>query len=363
MLRVTAETANRAFDSGPSALAQLREIAAQHQLPYLGSWSSSDGGYGRAVSDHRCAIIVFDLDADTSGAADGHTAALASARQAIAGSVPAHAFMIAFGAALANQPRLRMDAFAVGFNMLASQSCSVAAAVAKVVRTHALPATATLPTFACPACGIDKLSEDQLHAHFPLFHSTQPNAAADCPICQPCAGTGAAGSSGGCCDGERGGFAVHLHNRHGPACEREPPPPAFAAFAWLVCRRASDGKFLLVNEPAGICASGTPAFWLPAGRVDAGEGVVAAAEREAMEEAGVAVEVTGVLASCWGTNTAASPLRASCSSGDRAQRQRQRWWQWQRQRQRRGRGPSVMGQRLHLRLRNRLQCRQAGFRR
>ena len=361
MLRVTA---NRAFvqqgEATPSALdAQLREIAVQHQLPYLGSWSSSDGGYGRAVSDHRCAIIVFDLDADTSGAADGHTAALASARQAIAGSVPAHAFMIAFGAALATHPRLRLDAFAVGFNMLASQPCSVAAAVAKVVRTHALPATATLPTFACPACGIDKLSEDQLHAHFPLFHSTQPNAAADCPICQPCAGTGAAGSSGGCCDGERGGFAVHLHNRHGPACEREPPPPAFAAFAWLVCRRASDGKFLLVNEPAGICASGTPAFWLPAGRVDAGEGVVAAAEREAMEEAGVAVDAS----SCWGTNTAASPLRASCSSGDRAQRQRQRWWQWQRQRQRRGRGPSVMGQRLHLRLRNRLQCRQAGFRR
>jgi hypothetical protein len=42
---------------------------------------------------------------------------------------------------------------------------------------------------------------------------------------------------------------------------REPPAPAWAAFAWVVCQRESDGKFLLVNEPAGICGSARPAYW------------------------------------------------------------------------------------------------------
>ena len=72
---------------------------------------------------------------------------------------------------------------------------------------------------------------------------------------------------------------------------REAARPSFAAFAWVVCRRAADGKFAMVNEPAGICRGGRPAYWLPAGRVDAGESLAEAAAREALEEAGVAVEV------------------------------------------------------------------------
>merc|ERR1711972_118345 len=55
-----------------------------------------------------------------------------------------------------------------------------------------------------------------------------------------------------------------------------------------------DGKFLMVNEPAGI-SRGRPGYWLPAGRVDKGETLVEACRREALEEAGVAVQVTGVL--------------------------------------------------------------------
>ena len=87
----------------------------------------------------------------------------------------------------------------------------------------------------------------------------------------------------------------HLHNQHGPPEAREPHFPAFAAFAWVVCQRESDGKFIMVNEPAGICRAGRPGYWLPAGRVDEGETFVEAAVREAEEEAGVAVEVTGLL--------------------------------------------------------------------
>jgi phosphatase NudJ len=50
----------------------------------------------------------------------------------------------------------------------------------------------------------------------------------------------------------------------------------------------------MVNEPAGI-ARGKPRYWLPAGRVDAGEGMIEAGEREALEEAGIDVVITGVI--------------------------------------------------------------------
>lgn len=50
----------------------------------------------------------------------------------------------------------------------------------------------------------------------------------------------------------------------------------------------------MVNEPAGI-SGGRPGYWLPAGRVDKGETLVEACTREALEEAGVVVRVTGLL--------------------------------------------------------------------
>eukprot|EP00933_Yihiella_yeosuensis_P017391 TRINITY_DN14534_c0_g1_i1.p1 TRINITY_DN14534_c0_g1~~TRINITY_DN14534_c0_g1_i1.p1 ORF type:complete len:282 (-),score=33.74 TRINITY_DN14534_c0_g1_i1:169-954(-) len=132
-----------------------------------------------------------------------------------------------------------------------------------------------------------ELSENALHHHIPLYHSMQSDSnkkPACCPICrlppeklQP-----------------RGNYYVHLHNEHGPPEDREPHFPDFNAFAWVVCRRPSDGKFLLVHEPAGLCG-GRPAFWLPAGRVDEGESFVEAAERETLEEGGVKCKITGVL--------------------------------------------------------------------
>ena len=89
-------------------------------------------------------------------------------------------------------------------------------------------------------------------------------------------------------------YAVHLHNEHGPPEAREPAFPSFNAFSWVVVQRPSDGKFLLVQEPAAI-AGGRPAYWFPAGRVDEGETFVQAGVREAEEEAGVQVEITGLL--------------------------------------------------------------------
>ncbi len=66
---------------------------------------------------------------------------------------------------------------------------------------------------------------------------------------------------------------------------REPLPTWF--FVLVVVR--SEERFLLVHERKH------QGWYLPAGRVEPGETLVAAAERETLEEAGLSIEVTGVL--------------------------------------------------------------------
>jgi phosphatase NudJ len=67
---------------------------------------------------------------------------------------------------------------------------------------------------------------------------------------------------------------------------REPIPTHFFA---VVAVRQGD-RFLLVHE----CKHGQ-LWYLPAGRVEPGESLVAAAERETLEETGVPVRVEGVI--------------------------------------------------------------------
>merc|ERR1719482_2417373 len=175
-------------------------------------------------------------------------------------------------------PRLRLDLYSVGARMI-SASVNDIAAVGRTLARHGTNGG----QFSCPGgCGVQRLTEDELHHHFPLWHACEPNIGPACPIC------------GECPELDRGGLDVHIHNCHGPLHLREPPPAPYGAFAWVVCQR-NDGSFLLVNEPAGLCRNSRPSYWLPAGRVDVGESLVAAARRETLEEAGVEVEIVGVL--------------------------------------------------------------------
>ena len=90
-------------------------------------------------------------------------------------------------------------------------------------------------------------------------------------------------------------IAVHLHDHHGPAGRREvaadslTPAIMFDGFAYSIVRR-SDHKYLVVQEFLG------QGYWYPSGRVDRDETFQAAAIREAKEEAGVDIELTGILA-------------------------------------------------------------------
>jgi len=193
-------------------------------------------------------------------------------------------FTILFSDELSRNASVRLCAFKAGARMVSDNILSVQEALRRVASLGRGGGE-----LICPTCGSEGLTENELHLHHPLFHSCEANGCERCPICGvteylQC-------------------FAVHLHNEHGPPEGREPPPAPFAAFAWAVCRRP-DGRFLMVNEPAGI-SRGAPRYWLPAGRVDIGESLLVAAQRETLEEAGVTVRIIGVLRFMvrWATGT------------------------------------------------------------
>jgi 8-oxo-dGTP pyrophosphatase MutT (NUDIX family) len=131
-------------------------------------------------------------------------------------------------------------------------------------------------TYKCPYCTFEDV-EDELWKHVPKVHGDMPSSTQKCPICL------------------RNGnpFAVHFHDEHGPPSRVKKPVgfnesrPTYT-FALVVCRHP-DGKFLIVDEPASW------GWWLPAGRVDPGESLFTGALRETKEEAGIDVELKGLL--------------------------------------------------------------------
>eukprot|EP00746_Dinoflagellata_sp_MGD_P019984 gnl/MRDRNA2_/MRDRNA2_14645_c0_seq1.p1 gnl/MRDRNA2_/MRDRNA2_14645_c0~~gnl/MRDRNA2_/MRDRNA2_14645_c0_seq1.p1 ORF type:complete len:389 (-),score=74.47 gnl/MRDRNA2_/MRDRNA2_14645_c0_seq1:82-1248(-) len=183
------------------------------------------------------------------------------------------AFTIVLSDTATRSVKTRLNLFDAGAHMVTACHSSVSKAFDQVASI-----LERLGTYACPICGLSGLTENALHLHVPFQHAAEPNFKGPCPICNKVTSN----------------QALHLHNEHGPPEAREPPFAPFGAFSWIVCRSRLNGKFIMINEPAGI-AGGKPGYWLPAGRVDIGETLVEAACRECLEEAGIAVRVTGVL--------------------------------------------------------------------
>jgi len=180
-------------------------------------------------------------------------------------------FPIVFGA-LTSDALFRLQCFHSGARMVSDHAPHVFEALDLVAQQGQGKGV-----LSCISCGLADLTEEELHTHHPLYHAVDNNHSGTCCLC------GRATSN----------FAVHLHNKHGPVEAREPEHSPWPAFAWVVCRHA-DGRFLMVNEPAGI-SRGLPRYWLPAGRVDIGESIVEAARRETLEEGGVRVRIDGIL--------------------------------------------------------------------
>lgn len=99
---------------------------------------------------------------------------------------------------------------------------------------------------------------------------------------------------------------VHIHEAHAPRNLPLPPhdhvSPAVITsrdlypnvnqlynFSLVICRHPMTGKFLLCQEFAN------QGYWCPGGAVDCGETLTTAAKRETLEEAGIDIELKGIL--------------------------------------------------------------------
>jgi ADP-ribose pyrophosphatase YjhB (NUDIX family) len=128
-------------------------------------------------------------------------------------------------------------------------------------------------TYTCPYCNWSSFSFSQLYVHVPMYHTNEGALPVKCQICHR----------------PTRNFGVHLHEEHDPNPQHGPTATPLYAFSLVVCQRKQDNRFLVVQE------SGAMGFWLPGGRVEVGEQLDRAAERETLEEAGIKIRLTGIL--------------------------------------------------------------------
>ena len=185
-----------------------------------------------------------------------------------------HAFFIIYSYTACKSPKTRFNLFTQKANMVTSCPSSL---------KHVLHLLNTIDSekgsLKCPVCKEPNLSEDGLWHHMPLYHVNDKNIITKCPVCKK---------------DSHPNLICHYRNYHGLCAkglvhnEYADKPKELHAFALVVCKR-DDGRFLLVQEFAGV------GYWLPGGRVDGDESLSQAAVRETKEEAGIDVELKGIL--------------------------------------------------------------------
>ncbi|CAK4117823.1 unnamed protein product [Aphanomyces euteiches] len=199
-------------------------------------------------------------------------------------------FICVYSPRVSDHAMHRYQCFSEGASMVTNSIEDVSAILTKLASEDAALSrsmSSSRRTYACPFCGKNGLTEDALWSHCPLHHINEKNRNdIACPICTSKHEKPYRSSTP---------FQVHLHNAHGPPgrgelpSEFRNPETTLYCFALVVCRHPLTKLFLLVQE---FACSG---YWLPGGRVDAGETPVEAAIRETREEAGIDVRLTGLL--------------------------------------------------------------------
>lgn len=204
-------------------------------------------------------------------------------------------FAIILSRTASEDASIRMKLFDEGANMVTQDmkdTWSVVSVIAKTLPPNcSVNISRQVPLYKCPFCNLEGFTEDALWTHCPLYHvneakygghkSLKVQAQNECPICRSCSNFEP--------------LQVHIRNKHGPCGRGEIEPedkesaPRLYTFALVVVRRPEDGKYLLVQE------FGDSGYWLPGGRVDGRESLQIAAIRETKEEAGVDIELTGIL--------------------------------------------------------------------
>lgn len=154
---------------------------------------------------------------------------------------------------------------------------------------HALSQVCAVPppyerhaTLECPYCSAAGLTQFELWNHCQMFHINIKDRGGNpqCPICRHVVTSA-----------QHGNLYTHIHNAHAPPGTHpdERADIRLYSFGLCVIRRKSDGKFLVVQEYSN------QGVWLPGGGIDAAELPWCGAQRECIEEAGVRVNLKGVL--------------------------------------------------------------------
>jgi len=255
-----------------------------HTVPTL--WASADGRASAIVfaarvcrlaevtevaeEAHWAAMVLAPADAEDLATA---IEALPSVRQALP-----QAFLVLQGDCATGSAHVRWEAFERGANMVTADPSALSAAVGAVARHRAAAEAARAagsPCHACAYCGL-QLPSSALWEHLPLHHVHQPNRKSRCSIC----------------DRLVSNIQVHVHEDHVPPGYSAPEPEGDEAAICLVRGRGSGSepwRYLLVHEFARL------GFWTPGGRTQPGEDLRATAIRETREEAGIDVELRGLI--------------------------------------------------------------------
>jgi len=150
------------------------------------------------------------------------------------------------------------------------------------------PQDLELMMFSCPGCNKGGLHEDALWYHWAQVHGREPPRNLTCPICVTIYGDHQLQGD------TTWGYGNHLFHAHGPSSRKIQPlglsrkHPTYG-FSLVIIQHPVTKKFALIEEGAQA------GWWLPAGGVDPGEGFMQAAIRESKEEAGIDIELKGIL--------------------------------------------------------------------
>lgn len=184
-----------------------------------------------------------------------------------------HSFIAVFDAIIAKKPSARLSCFNAGVNMVTSE-CSD---LIKVFMLAIWKVGKKMGALSCPLCGMPGLTETELWYHCPTYHINMLEQKLRCPICETSAEP----------------VQPHIHYRHKPIEVPDFPSEKavpICSFSLVVCRHPTTGKFLLCQESAN------KGFWLPGGGVCNQEKLSVAGIREIKEEAGIDVDLKGILA-------------------------------------------------------------------